>query len=118
MCKSLTFKEVVKRHFCLNHKAEHTRYNKHFIYKFRKEFVKKFGLDPFKCKLCGFDGMKTKHNGRPLQLELDHINANVRDGRPKNLRFLCPNCHSQTDTYCNRKSTIEEIHKINVLIGE
>ena len=34
-------------------------------------------------------------NGQPIVLQVDHINNNWRDNRAKNLRFLCPNCHSQ-----------------------
>tara|TARA_R110000744_G_scaffold264432_1_gene378736 strand:+ start:407 stop:784 length:378 start_codon:yes stop_codon:yes gene_type:complete len=109
--QSLSFEEVVKRHFCLNHKALHTRFNKHYIYRFRSEFIDNFGLDPFKCVLCKFDSQTTLFNGRPIIMELDHINAQVRDGRPFNLRFLCPNCHTQTDNYKNRTRTIEEIHE-------
>ncbi|UGQ09608.1 hypothetical protein LO772_22100 [Yinghuangia sp. ASG 101] len=30
---------------------------------------------------------------------MDHINGDWRDHRAENLRYLCPNCHSQTDTY-------------------
>lgn len=37
--------------------------------------------------------------GKPLMRELDHINGNSRDYRLDNLRILCPNCHSQTETY-------------------
>ena len=40
--------------------------------------------------------------GRRIALHLDHINGDNRDYRPENLRILCPNCHSQTDTYCGR----------------
>jgi 5-methylcytosine-specific restriction endonuclease McrA len=35
-------------------------------------------------------------------LHLDHINGINNDNRRENLRFLCPNCHSQTPTYGNR----------------
>ncbi len=38
-------------------------------------------------------------NGRPIPLELDHINGRRDDNRLDNLRILCPNCHAQTETY-------------------
>lgn len=38
-------------------------------------------------------------NGKPLTLELDHIDGNSDNNLPSNLRLLCPNCHSQTDTH-------------------
>jgi len=41
-------------------------------------------------------------NGKPLTLQLDHINGVSNDNRLENLRFLCPNCHSQTDTFSGR----------------
>lgn len=37
--------------------------------------------------------------GKPIPLELDHINGKHTDNRIENLRMLCPNCHAQTDTY-------------------
>jgi hypothetical protein len=37
--------------------------------------------------------------GRALSLQLDHIDGNGRDHRLENLRMLCLNCHSQTDTF-------------------
>ena len=41
-----------------------------------------------------------------LVLELDHINGVGDDHRLENLRLLCPNCHSQTETYCGRNIRI------------
>lgn len=38
--------------------------------------------------------------GRPMTLEMDHINGDWRDNRAENLRFLCPNCHAITPTWC------------------
>ncbi|MDK1473774.1 HNH endonuclease [Streptomyces sp. 549] len=42
-------------------------------------------------------------NGMPLRLQVDHVSGKWWDNRPENLRFLCPNCHSTTDTYRGRK---------------
>ena len=53
------------------------------------------GLKTNKCEKCGTDNW----NGQLLMCELDHINGNSRDHRLENLQILCPNCHSQTDTF-------------------
>jgi hypothetical protein len=42
-------------------------------------------------------------NGKKIILELDHINGVNNDNRIKNLRLLCPNCHSQTPTFRRKK---------------
>lgn len=57
----------------------------------------------YKCAKCGNTG---EWLGKPLSLQLDHINGKNNDHRIENLRFLCPNCHTQTDTYSgkNKKS--------------
>lgn len=50
----------------------------------------------YKCNCCSNEGI---HNDKPLVLQLDHINGINNDHRLENLRFLCPNCHTQQDTY-------------------
>lgn len=50
------------------------------------------------CYECGISSWR----GRVLSLQLDHINGVRDDNRVHNLRLLCPNCHSQTDTFCGR----------------
>ena len=42
--------------------------------------------------------------GRPIVLHLDHIDGDRLNHHITNLRLLCPNCHSQTSTYCGRNN--------------
>ena len=53
------------------------------------------GLRAKECAICTrFDWM-----GKPLTLELDHIDGNHFNNNLENLRILCPNCHSQTSNF-------------------
>lgn len=55
----------------------------------------------YRCNLCENIG---KWNNKPITLQLDHINGIYNDNRIENLRFLCPNCHSQTENYAGKKN--------------
>jgi 5-methylcytosine-specific restriction endonuclease McrA len=50
------------------------------------------------CSICGI----REWQGKPLSLQIDHINGERLDYRLENLRILCPNCHSQTETFGGR----------------
>ena len=49
----------------------------------------------WKCECCGV----TEWQGKPLSLEIHHINGDRYDNRRENLQILCPNCHSTTDNW-------------------
>jgi 5-methylcytosine-specific restriction endonuclease McrA len=51
---------------------------------------------PLVCQECGNPPV---WNGKPLTLQVDHADGDTMNNLPENLRFLCPNCHSQTDTF-------------------
>lgn len=56
-----------------------------------KSRIIKYRLLDYECNICEL----TEWNGKRLVLVLDHINGINNDHRLQNLRFLCPNCHSQ-----------------------
>ena len=58
----------------------------------------KAGLKEERCEECGL----AEWRGRPLRITLHHVNGDGYDNRLENLRFLCPNCHSQTPNFAGR----------------
>ena len=49
--------------------------------------------------ICAVCSLLPNWHDQELTLQLDHINGKWKDNRLANLRWLCPNCHSQTSTY-------------------
>lgn len=58
------------------------------------------GILENRCYKCGL----TEWMGKPISLHLEHIDGNPTNNQVCNLAILCPNCHSQTDTYCRRRT--------------
>lgn len=51
---------------------------------------------PYCCVACGNPAV---WRGKPLTLEIHHLNRDFLDNRQTNLQYLCPNCHQQEDAY-------------------
>jgi len=71
-------------------------------YKRRKVLEEQKG----KCVICGIDSWM----GKEITFHFDHIDGIKTNNSRENVRFLCPNCHSQTKTYCGKKQNIPEFN--------
>jgi hypothetical protein len=75
---------------------------------FTREFrtlsqVKRKYMKIVESEICVECGLGNTWNNQPLVLQLDHIDGDNCNNLLENLRLLCPNCHSQTSTFSNKK---------------
>jgi 5-methylcytosine-specific restriction endonuclease McrA len=89
--KKFASKKTHEELFCSNSTAQ----RKDVKYRILKD-----NLIKYECNECG---LIDKWNNKKLVLHLEHINGVSNDHRLENLCFLCPNCHSQTDTYAGKR---------------
>lgn len=62
-----------------------------------KNMLFKHGIKKNKCEICGIE----EWQGKPLNMQLHHIDGDPTNNTLENLQILCPNCHAQTDTFCS-----------------
>ena len=96
-------KEKIKRTenntFCINSTASQ---------KVLRNLYKKGNYTEYKCSICGQEPF---WNGKELTLTLDHINGINTDDRLENLRWVCPNCDRQLNTFCSKNNRKERVNK-------
>lgn len=78
-----------------------------------KEKLVRFELLKYECKICKNKGIWLN---KPIVLQLDHINGNHKDNRLENLRILCPNCHTQTETWGAKKLNKEKTWRKGICV--
>lgn len=59
--------------------------------------VRRYFQENIQC--CESCGQGQTWNGKNLTLEIDHTDGNRKNNKRSNLKYLCPNCHSQTPTF-------------------
>lgn len=107
-CK--TFKNAIKRHGIdtshfnpyaaasktRTYQASYYLENKVQIpsYKLLRKLIAE-GYKVYKCDVCGV----SEWCGKPITLQLHHIDGDHLNNSLENLQVLCPNCHSQTSNF-------------------
>ena len=73
------------------------KYPSYQTFKLRNRLISE-GIKKNECEICKISDW----NGIGLSMQLDHIDGNSHNHLLNNLRMICPNCHSQTETYCGK----------------
>jgi 5-methylcytosine-specific restriction endonuclease McrA len=73
--------------------------NTHNMGIIKREYINRILDGDARCEICGVK----EWLGKPIVLQIHHIDGNHKNNSVKNLQLLCPNCHTQTDTYSNKK---------------
>lgn len=66
---------------------------------------------PQTCCMCGIG---TEWNGKSLRLQVDHKDGNTKNNRRENLRMICPNCHTQTESWGVNNASDEGILRMSL----
>ncbi|MEO8395241.1 MAG: hypothetical protein ABI700_19745 [Chloroflexota bacterium] len=86
-CPDCIAKRVYNRQFC-HFALEELKSDKSR----RKWLIEARG---YQCEECNL----VEWRGKPLALELHHLDGDTDNNSADNLKLLCPNCHSQTETF-------------------
>lgn len=85
-------------------------YNPNLKYRVSCDYLKKVMLESGIKHECSDTECKiTSWKNKPITLEVDHVDGNWQNNRLDNLRFLCPNCHSQTSTFRRTKQIKQKL---------
>ena len=88
--------------FCSNLCSQDNRRKREFERFLKGEVIGRSNLRDHLVRIHGWKCMccnNTEWQGKPIPLELDHIDGNAGNSLPENVRNLCPNCHAQTPTH-------------------
>ena len=73
------------------HNGKHPQYQS---YKLKKRLIRE-GIKKNSCEICQLNNWM----GKTINLELHHIDGDRTNHSLSNLQLVCPNCHSQTETF-------------------